>query len=370
MLREQLIPEIHNTMRETLETEIQEIMAHKKNFVIWGAGNTGRETLQFITDYTNAKLVPQYIVDNNSSLWGTDNIKNPSELFADRNQIDVVLVCVYVADQVIQQLKDNGYTGKILPISMSLLSIDEDAIHFYEQNIEQLEKMYALLADEQSRQTVVTFLNVLRTADISLWNSINGESTVKLLDPEVMHFSHNEYFVDVGAFTGDTISKFLELCHGQYQSINGFEPDAKNFSAMKQYAETEQLTNVHLYNMAAGANDGTQHFLNDRSESCILSETDGDEISIVRLDSIDTVQNTTILKVSANGWDLGVLEGAKDIIQRNKPQISAYASRELLWKIPFYLKQLVPEYKIYYRHYGIGRQAMICYAIHPESTNL
>lgn len=367
MLREHLIPEIHNTMRTTLENEIQDIITHNKTFIIWGAGNTGRETLQFITEYTHSGLAPEYIVDNNISLWNTGNIKSPDYFFANCNNIDIVLVCVYVADQVVQQLNDNGYIGKILPISMSLLSIDNEAIQFYEENMEQLEKIYALLADEKSKQTVATFLNVLRTADIRLWDTVNGESTVKLLDPEIMHFSHKEHFVDVGAFTGDTIAKFIELCDGHYQSISGFEPDSKNFSAMQKYVTTKGLINIQLYNMAVGTKDGTQHFLNDRSESCILSETDGDEIQITRLDSISEIQNTTLLKISANGWDLGVLEGAQELIRRNKPQISAYAARELLWQIPLYLKQLVPEYEIYYRHYGIGRQAMICYAIPPHT---
>jgi len=361
MLREQLIPKIHNNMRDTFEQTINNLMIHNKSFVIWGAGSTGAEALKYINSCSNGKLVPKYIVDNNQSLWGTNRIVSPVDFFADKEQIDIVLVCVYVADQVINQLRENGYQGQIIPVSMSLFSIDEGLMQLYDKNMDNLERLYDILADERSRETIVAYLNVLRSGDIRLWDKVNGDSTVKLLDPEVLHFSHKEHFVDVGAFTGDTISKFLELCDCQYQSILGFEPDSHNFSAIQDYVTSCRLANTRILQVAAGNANRTTHFTDNLSESCTLSAT-GLEISMTTLDSISDAQNTTLLKISANGYDLGVIMGARNLIRRNKPQISAYANRHLLWQIPFYLKELVPEYEIYYRHYGIGRQAMICYA--------
>lgn len=363
MLKDKLISNVHNVMRETVESIVDEIQQKKSTFIIWGAGNTGRETLAFLENYAKEKILPEYIVDNNKSLWGMNNIKSPTDFFADQGNIDVVLVCVYVADQVIEQLKENGYRGKIVPINMSLFHIDEEAIRFYDENMDNLEKMYELLADERSKETVEVFLNVLRSADVSLWDGVNGESKMKLMDPEVLDFSGQDCFVDIGAFTGDTISKFLELCSGNYKSIAGFEPDEHNFSALKEYAEKEKVENATLFNIAAGAEKGTQYFINDRSESCVLSKDEGDEIQIVALDNVEQIQDMTLLKVSANGWDLDVLKGAENLIRKNRPQISSYASGALLWEIPFFLHKIMPDYKIYFRHYGIGRQAMICYAV-------
>lgn len=363
MLKDKLVPNIQNLMRETLESTLREIQHNQREFVVWGAGNTGQSTLEYIHSYSKGNIAPKYIVDNNKGLWGINNIKSPEVFWNEMNEIDVVLVCVYVADQVVAQIKEHGYKGEIIPISMSLFHMDEEAIRFYDENMDKLEKMYAILADERSKATVETFLNVLRTADISLWNKVNGKSDVKLMDPEMFDFSREHHMVDVGAFTGDTISKFYELCEGRYKSIAGFEPDEHNFSALKEFIEHSEYKNVILFQAAAGAENGVQHFINNRSESCVLSEDEGDEIQIVALDSVEQIQDMTLLKVSANGWDLGVLKGAQGLIQKNKPQISAYASGSLLWEIPFFLHEILPEYKIYYRHYGIGRQAMICYAI-------
>lgn len=363
MLKDKLVPNIQNIMKDTLEDAIREIQNKENAFVVWGAGNTGQATLEYVQSFSKGTIAPKYIIDNNKGLWGINNIKSPEEFWLEMGAIDVVLVCVYVADQVIQQIKDHGYQGRIIPISMSLFHMDEEAIRFYDENMDNLEKMYALLADECSKETVETFINVLRTADISMWDKVNGRSTVKLMDPEVLNFSKEHHMVDVGAFTGDTISKFYELCGGRYKSIVGFEPDEHNFSALKEFVEQAQYHNVSLFQSAAGEENGVMYFLNNRSESCVLSESEGDEIQIVALDEIKEVQGMTLLKVSANGWDLGVLKGAQRLICKNKPQISAYASGSLLWEIPFFLHEIMPEYKIYYRHYGIGRQAMICYAI-------
>lgn len=362
MLKERLIPHVHNVMRDTLEQAFDSMMSENKSFIIWGAGQTGTMTIDLLNNYSKGKLVPKYIVDNNSSLWGKNQVVNPTDFFAEMEQIDVVLVCVYVADQVIAQLQENGYTGQIIPVNASVYAIDDQLLQLYDENMENLERLYDLLADDRSRQTIEAYLNMIRSGDIRFWDAVNGDSTVKLLDPEIMRFSHKEHFVDVGAFTGDTISKYLELCDGKYLSILGFEPDAQNFSVLQDYIITKQLCNTHLFPMAVSNEDGMRLFYTGRSESGFFSTAGGENVPVTMLDSVPEAINTTILKISTNGFDLDVVKGAKNLILKNKPQISAYANRNLLWEIPFYLKELVPEYEIYYRHYGIGRQAMICYA--------
>ena len=99
------------------------------------------------------------------------------------------------------------------------------------------------------------------------------------------------------------------------------------------------------------------------SESCRIGEYGTGEIEVRRLDNMPEASDVTLLKVSSNGLDLSVLKGAEGLILSNGPKISTYASGSLLWEIPAYIKKLNPDYKIYYRHYGLGRQAMICYGV-------
>lgn len=102
-------------------------------------------------------------------------------------------------------------------------------------------------------------------------------------------------------------------------------------------------------------------FSNNCSESCVLLE-DGDIIvPVITIDSIKEINDVTTNKVSTNGFDLDALRGTEKTICKYKPQIASYTSGDQLWTITLYLRSIVPEYKIYYRHYEVGKQAMICY---------
>ena len=64
------------------------------------------------------------------------------------------------------------------------------------------------------------------------------------------------------------------------------------------------------------------------------------------------------------GAEQNALEGAKDIILRNKPKLAIclYHKPEDLWEIPLYIHSLVPEYKIYIRHHSHTNEETVMYA--------
>lgn len=51
------------------------------------------------------------------------------------------------------------------------------------------------------------------------------------------------------------------------------------------------------------------------------------------------------------------------VMHKPKLAICIYHSAEDLWRIPIYIKQLVPEYKIYIRHHTDIQYETVCYAI-------
>ena len=58
-------------------------------------------------------------------------------------------------------------------------------------------------------------------------------------------------------------------------------------------------------------------------------------------------------------------EQPSEVVRRCKPKcaICAYHQSSDLWEIPIYLKKLVPEYKIYFRHHDYIHTDIICYAL-------
>lgn len=72
----------------------------------------------------------------------------------------------------------------------------------------------------------------------------------------------------------------------------------------------------------------------------------------------------TFIKMDIEGAELEALEGAKNTIVKSKPKLAIclYHKPDDLWKIPLYLKKLVPEYKFYIRHHSKVRWETVLYA--------
>lgn len=68
------------------------------------------------------------------------------------------------------------------------------------------------------------------------------------------------------------------------------------------------------------------------------------------------------------GAELAALQGGAETIKRYKPKlaISIYHKPEDIIEIPIYIKSLVPEYKLYIRHYTNMYAETILYAIPPN----
>ncbi len=64
------------------------------------------------------------------------------------------------------------------------------------------------------------------------------------------------------------------------------------------------------------------------------------------------------------GAEMDALRGMQEMIKKNKPKlaISIYHLKDDLWNIPFYIKELNPDYKLYIRQYAYNCE-MGCYAI-------
>lgn len=62
----------------------------------------------------------------------------------------------------------------------------------------------------------------------------------------------------------------------------------------------------------------------------------------------------TLIKMDIEGYEWGALHGGRMSIQKWNPKmaICLYHCLEDLWRIPIYIKQLNPEYKLYLRHHS------------------
>lgn len=360
-MRGLLTPQRSCKILEDAKRLADRLVREKTKFALWGAGNTGHRTLEFFGDNYNGVIQPEVIIDNNPSLWGKNGVISPESFFDGKEIPPLIIVSVYVFDQVLEQIQSYGYQGEIQYVNLMAFNEANDVWQLYEDHLDRIEGVYDLLGDEKSKETLIGFLNYIRTLDHDWLRKVNRPSNEKLVDSRLLKLNEAENFADVGAFTGDTIDEFLQVVNRRYQSIVAFEPDKQNFAVLKE--NLKDMPNVQLFCMAAGKENGTGGLRSGMSESSVITDDGTEQVTIKTLDSLEAMRSCTFLKISANGQELAVLEGAQGLIQEKRIKISTYISGRLLWEIPLFLHALVPEYRFYLRHYGMGRQAMICYAI-------
>ena len=99
--------------------------------------------------------------------------------------------------------------------------------------------------------------------------------------------------------------------------------------------------------------------------SKITNDSKGKSGLVDKLDDCLFDEIITFIKMDIEGAEKKALEGAKNIIEKHQPKmaICIYHEPEHIWEIPLYIKKLVPDYKIYIRHYQMDEYETVCYAI-------
>ncbi|MFI3177669.1 MAG: FkbM family methyltransferase [Eubacteriales bacterium] len=205
--------------------------------------------------------------------------------------------------------------------------------------------------------------NIYKWDDI-VSNLVVGVYRTQYFDP-VINFHEKEIFVDVGALDGMTSVHFAQKCNGQYEKIYLFEAESNKRKEIETTIKTYELHNTELHMKGLWNCQDTLSFEGDLGGGSTISEGGQMTIEVDTLDNLLEGRAITFLKMDIEGAEIGALEGAKDTIQNYKPKlaISIYHKPEDLIEIPMYLKELVPEYRFYIRHYAWNKSETILYAI-------
>jgi len=250
------------------------------------------------------------------------------------------------------------------------MGTNEDSVLFFSSNVERVDAVINTLADEKSKKMylgMIKYRQTRRRNDFPLQSPPKNQYFIK-----EFALTKNEVFIDGGAFIGDTISKFL-ACGKGYRQIIAFEPGTVNFKKLtKTYGKQPRIS---LINACICDYDGEVSFcdasgMNSRiTDSKRSSERDwgGSGVNnIVNSKTIDglEMEMVSFIKMDIEGAELNALKGAEKTILRDKPKLAIciYHSDEDMISIAEYIHKLVPEYKLYVRHHGVGYLETVLYA--------
>lgn len=118
---------------------------------------------------------------------------------------------------------------------------------FINENKEQIESAYSLLADDLSKKVYENILKFYFTGRIDLLPPVTTDKDEAFAN--ILNLGENESYVDLGAYNGDTIDEFLHYTNGKYKRIIAFEPNAKNFEKLKLHCKG--MANVSLWQLGS-----------------------------------------------------------------------------------------------------------------------
>lgn len=223
------------------------------------------------------------------------------------------------------------------------------------------------LADERS---VVVFDNLLKyrqTNNVELLEASFEKGHYQYFPiNEIMKPYEKEVFVDAGAYDGGTSVQFAEWSKGKYKNIYAMEPDPLMYNILQGTIELSNLKNIEAVNCGAYSKTGKTFFVEDsETGSSRIADEAEKSIQVISIDEMLRGKEATYIKMDIEGAEMEALKGAKCTIEKYHPKlaISVYHWEDDLWKIPFYIIENYPWYRIYIRHYTNITTETIMYAV-------
>lgn len=227
--------------REELKELLSEtISLSNKRIFIWGTGNTAELYQKGLDRICKADGLEIFG-------YGDNNVQKQGTLFHDKH--------VYSAEQIAEF--DDAAVLIITPqkrfsdvISKQLNELKIENYIFdnvlFRTHRQDILKVYDLLDDVKSKEV---YAHILKS------RMFNGEIAENLYTenayfclPAFLRGNPEEVFVECGGYVGDTIEKYLWKRGGSFNKIIAFEPDLKNYEALK--IRTERL--VKEWNLSEG----------------------------------------------------------------------------------------------------------------------
>lgn len=164
----------------------------------------------------------------------------------------------------------------------------------------------------------------------------------------------------------------LEAGGGKKESFYfAFEAGRQNSDAILSYSRECGYKNIKVYNIAVCDEKKQLFFGNCGKEEDGTGRAVGkDDADAVKVEgnSIDNVLGdikVDMITMDIEGDEIKALHGAEKCIHTWRPKlaVSAYHDIRHLWEIPLLIKEMEPDYHIYYRHHRWNMHDTVCYAV-------
>jgi FkbM family methyltransferase len=339
-------------------------------YVIYGVGETGKQVVDLLLK--NNQVVSA-IFDGNSKLGSYRGI-NVIKLDEWVRPVNLsALICVmsihnhYVDPKPIYaNLKTVGF-GKVwnmVEFSKKWEFPDKywlSSSFSYESRDSQLEKLLPILTDDLSKSILVETWKYWQTGVLELCP--NPSLHDEYVPEGVPRYPQAVRLIDCGASNGSTVVRLSKAGY-RLDAIMAFEPDPINFQKLLNKARDFNMTPLPLGLWSSVM----QLRFSANSDNSLASGFYPLGSNIVQCVSLDTVAinfNPNLIKFDVEGSELAVLHGAKNLIQKCRPNlcVSVYHRPGDPLDILELLASWELGYKFYLRCHEYNSYGLVLYCI-------
>lgn len=172
-----------------------------------------------------------------------------------------------------------------------------------------------------------------------------------------------EIYIDAGTFNGGTVLDFIQWANGRYKKIYAFEPIDDMCKIICQTINDNDIHNIEILNSAVWNRKETICFTENGPGSHV-SNLGKVEVQGIDIDYIVKDEKVTFIKMDVEGSELKALKGARNTIISNCPKLAICIYHKPLdvIEIASYILELVPQYRLYIRHYASNMWETVLYA--------
>lgn len=212
--------------------------------------------------------------------------------------------------------------------------------------------LYDNLGDYRSKIVLFGILNYWYNSLFDTLDMAIEKNYHQYFDLDLINCDNSEVFVDIGAYTGDTILDYINTYH-EYKSIYAYEITPSSIDYIKQNLSI--YPNIYIRNNAATDKSETLYIKNNLVSDSANTLDDSGELQVqgITIDD-DVLEKVTMIKMDIEGSELKALKGCINHIKNDTPKllISVYHKHEDIIDIPKFIYNINPNYKFYLRYFG------------------
>lgn len=354
--------ELIHDQKDRKKKDLKSIKSSGLPVVMYGAGSYAKDVTSFLQKY--GIEIDEYCIDDKylDSLEDAYGLAPTAieEVVKSKQSINIVIgFADYIKAR--KHLKTLGLIDRVYFIDAPNQEGFFDYSYIKEHSKE-FQQTYDMLEDDKSKNIFVDFINAKLSGDPT---PLYPHADFNQYFCHPIKLTNQEYFVDCGAFDGDTIAAFVKRTNASYKKILAFEPDSNNYTKLQNYIKQANITNVVPVNKGAWSSKGSLSLESDGNMSSIGLDESSNKVEVDSIDNYVKEDEVTYIKMDIEGAELEALKGARKVIQKHRPKLAicAYHKPDDLITLPQYVKKISESYKIYLRHHQYMSWEMVMYAI-------